>query len=125
MPDLRPGNRGIGVSVAVGHHRATGIGTVARTVIRTLEAWDQATHNQVKIQPGTLLDSCRILRNRDDDAAMPEVYLMEFESAGKRYCCPLAHFQPRTLAAEPLALGLPGEPFRVEKTQPARDSLAV
>jgi hypothetical protein len=116
MPDLRPGNRGIGVSVAVGHHKQRGIEAVARTVIRTLKAWDSATRKQVEIQPGAFLESYRILRNRNAGATPSvDVYLMEFESAGQRYCCPLAQFQPRTLAVEQ---------FVVEE-EPARDSIAV
>jgi hypothetical protein len=90
---------------------------VARTVIRTLKAWDPATRKQVEIQPGALLESYRILQNRDSGAApSADVYLMEFESAGRRYCCPLAQFQPRTLAVEQ---------FVVEEKKPARDSIAV
>jgi hypothetical protein len=113
MPDLRPGNRGIGVSVAVGHYQGTGVQTVARTVIRTLEAWDPKTWVPIQLQPGALLESYRILRNRDAGAAhSAEVYLMEFETAGRRYCCPLAQFQPRTLQ------------LAVEE-KPARDSVAV
>jgi hypothetical protein len=89
---------------------------VARTVIRTLEAWDTATRKQVEIQPGAFLDSYHILSNRDAGASSPVgVYLMEFESAGRRYRCPLVQFQPRTLAVEQ---------FVVEQ-EPARDSIAV
>jgi hypothetical protein len=88
---------------------------VARTVIRTLEVWDSATLQQERIQPGAFLESCRILRNRQPGEVF-DVYLMEFESAGRRYCCPLAQFQPRTLAVEQ---------FTVEKRKPARDNVVV
>lgn len=70
----------------------------------------------MKIQPGAFLDSYRILSNQDTGAASPvDGYLMEFESAGKRYCCPLVQFQPRTL---------PVEQFGVDQ-EPARDRIAV
>jgi hypothetical protein len=87
---------------------------VARTVIRILEAWDSITLQPVNIQPGAFLESCRILRNRHaGETQAAEVYLMEFESAGRRYCCPLAQFQPRTLAVEQVGV------------ETARDSIAV
>ena len=90
---------------------------MARTVIRTLKAWNPATRQQVEIPPGAFLESYRILRNRTAGATPPvDVYLMEFESAGQRYCCPLAQFQPRTLAVEQ---------FVVEEKKPARDSIAI
>jgi hypothetical protein len=66
----------------------------------------------VSIQPGAFLESCRILQNQDSGEAV-EVYLMEFESAGRRYRCPLAQFQPRTLAVELLGV------------ETARDGIAV
>lgn len=83
---------------------------MARTVIRTLEAWDSASGTKVQIQPGTLIGSCSIRRGSGDD-----VYLMEFESTGARYCCPLAQFQPRTV---------PVDQFPVEEST-ARNTVAV
>jgi hypothetical protein len=105
---------------------------VGRTVIRTLEAWDTAG-TAVEIQPGAFLESYRIVRNRESDLApSSDVYLMEFDSGGRRYCCPLAQFQPRTLAVDPFAARASlaasgcaaGEQFGAEE-KPARDSIAV
>ena len=113
--------------------RQRGIGTVVRTVFRTLEAWDAATGRAVEIQPGALLEWYRILRNLQPGMAPSlDVYLMEFESAGRRYWCPLAQFQPRTLAVEPLATRLPpaaarcaaADQFGLEE-KAARDNIAV
>jgi hypothetical protein len=109
MPDLRPGNRGIGVSVAVGT-LTTGFGSVSRTVIKTLQACNSHNGNHVSIQPGTGLLECRIRR----DCIPGEVYVMEFETTGQRYYCPLAQFLPRTAV----------RPAGVEE-KPARDSVAV
>lgn len=91
----------------------TGYYTVARTVIRVLDAWDPAAGKSVKIEPGSLLGGYRILRNPSSGDG--EVYLMEFEAAGARYRCPLAQFQPRTQAVDS---------FGVEE-QPARNPAAV
>jgi hypothetical protein len=47
------------------------------------------------LQPGVVLSGCRILRN---DTSGAEPYVVEFDSAGRRYSCPLFAFQPRTQA---------------------------
>jgi hypothetical protein len=60
-----------------------------------LTAWDRDVCSTSVLQPGTTLSACRILRNRASGA---EPYVMEFDSAGHRYCCPLFTFQPRTQA---------------------------
>ena len=99
------------MSVAVGHRQTTGIGTVARTVIRTLRACDTRTGREVQIQPGARVAACRIRR----DSVPGEVYVMEFETTSRRYYCPLANFLPRTEAVQQAGV----------EEQPARDSVAV
>ena len=60
-----------------------------------LAVWDMDVCSTSLLPPGTILSACRILRNR---AAGTEPYVMEFDSAGHRYSCPLFTFQPRTQA---------------------------
>jgi hypothetical protein len=96
MPDLRPGNRGIGVSVAVAHKSVRGF-LVIREVISSISVWDTAKRCAITLQPGTLLRSCQIRRHTHSDV---DPYMMEFEAAGGHYECTLVTFQPRTRAAE-------------------------
>jgi hypothetical protein len=52
-----------------------------------------------------MLSGCRIRRNSAAEiAAGGEPYLMEFQSFGFQYACPLFQFQPRTQAVELVAL---------------------
>jgi hypothetical protein len=97
MPDLRPGNRGIGVSVAVGTFRAERGNRVKRTVVRRLVAFDATLSTAIRIEPGANVEAGHIVRN----AAPAEdsgtgVYAMEFEFAGLTLRCPLVDFQART-----------------------------
>ena len=66
-----------------------------REIIRPLAAWDEDDCCSRDLKPGAILYGCRILRNRTPGS---EPYVMEFEFAGHRYCCPLFAFQPRTQA---------------------------
>jgi hypothetical protein len=101
MPDLRPGNRGIGVSVAVGAQTADGDRNLLRETIRPLEAEDTQTRTQTLLQMGTPLSGWLIRRNNSEGTASgADVYLVEFQSAGRRYRCPLYRFQARTQAIE-------------------------
>src|SRR5262245_6086364 len=94
QPDLRPGNRGIGVSVAVGT-RSNG-DKLQREVIRPLQVRDAAGVS-FTLEPGSILTAYQIVPDR----AGREVYLMEFDSSGRRYRCPLVQFQPRTKSLPP------------------------
>jgi len=75
---------------------------VARIVIRTLQVWDAAAGVTARVEPGTAIASWQI--RKDGRPAAEQPYRVEFESAGRRYCCPLAHFQPRTEATGELAV---------------------
>jgi hypothetical protein len=68
---------------------------VNREIIRPLAAWDMDDCSTSLLPQGTLVSACRILRNH---AAGDEPYVMEFDSGGHRYSCPLFTFQPRTQA---------------------------
>ena len=97
MPDLRPGNRGIGVSVAVDTNCAQRGLLVTRRVLRRILAFDAAESAIIPIQPGAILEFCRIVRNSGDaETSATEVYVMEFDLAGRRLRCPLVDFQART-----------------------------
>ena len=67
--------------------------------------WDTDVRYMSVLQPGIIVSGCRILRS---DASGAEPYVVEFDSAGRRYSCPLFAFQPRTqavtAAAEPQAV---------------------
>lgn len=95
MPDLRPGNRGIGVSVAVGHALPYGE-NLARIVIRRLVARDESGRGDVVIEPGSSVQTCRIYRAETPET---DLYLIEFESQGRQMRCPLVQFQARTETA--------------------------
>jgi hypothetical protein len=72
---------------------------VIREVIRSISAWDAANRSELTLQPGAVLRYCRILRHTHTAVATgAEPYVMEFETAGCRYECALATFQPRTRA---------------------------
>jgi len=66
---------------------------VNREVIRPLEVWNLDRRSEAILPPGAVLLECRILRNWAPGA---EPYVVEFQSSGYRYTCPLFQFQPRT-----------------------------
>ena len=101
MPDLRPGNRGIGVSVAVEHSQCRMGIRVVREVSQPLPVWDAAARSDTTLHPGAVLCSWQIHRSAGVEA---EAYLMEFHSAGRLYTCPLYLFQPRTRVIDHTAL---------------------
>jgi hypothetical protein len=70
---------------------------VARTVIRRLVAWDEAAGASVVLDPGESVQNWHLLQNTSRSPE-PElgVYVMDFESAGRRLKCPLVQFQART-----------------------------
>jgi hypothetical protein len=55
---------------------------------------------EVVVEPGAFIDSCRIHRNPEPNPE-GDVYVMEFESDGRRLRCPLVQFQARTQTAVP------------------------
>ena len=60
-----------------------------------------AAGSAVTLEPGAILYFCRIHRNSyAETEAGAEVYVMEFQSSGRPYTCPLFRFQPRTRAVE-------------------------
>jgi hypothetical protein len=83
---------------------------VARTVISKLEVWDSAVGAAVPLQPGTILDVYRIRRSVTAVEDSGCVYVMEFESSGRQYHCPLVTFQSRTCAID--AIQMDGTPVR-------------
>jgi hypothetical protein len=85
------------VSVAVGH--TTG-GLVARSVISKLEVWDPSGGIETRLPPGTILDLYQIRRSVAAAEDCGYVYVMEFESSGHLYHCPLVSFQSRTRAID-------------------------
>jgi hypothetical protein len=68
---------------------------VNREIIRPLAAWDTGVSYPSVLQPGTVLSECRILRNNGPG---DEPYVVEFDSGGRRYSCPLFAIQLRTQA---------------------------
>jgi hypothetical protein len=62
---------------------------LARTVIRTLVALDEAARDNVVIAPGAFLNTCEILHDS-------EGYVVAFAADGRRLRCALAEFQART-----------------------------
>jgi hypothetical protein len=114
MPDLRPGNRGIGVSAAVeGTNRQRGF-EVLRETVGKLAVEDIVALAGTVLEPGTVLTLYRIERN-SSAAASSDVYQVVFESGGRWYRCPLYRFQPRTQALEAAR----------EQGTPAREAVAV
>ena len=68
-----------------------------REAIRTLNVEDVAGRTEAVLDPGTVLSGCRLRRRSSAEIASgADVYVMEFQSAGRRYHCPLYRFQPRT-----------------------------
>lgn len=61
-----------------------------REVIRPLAVRD-AAGSHFTLQPGAILTGYQIISPQGGEA-----YLIEFDSAGQRYHCPLVQFQPRT-----------------------------
>jgi hypothetical protein len=81
---------------AVAHHwHFRGYERVNREIIKPLAAWDIHRRNTIVLPAGAVVSACRILRNH---TAGDEPYVMEFDSNGRRYACPLFTFQPRTQA---------------------------
>ena len=114
MPDLRPGNRGIGVSAAVkGTNRQRGF-EVLRETVGKLAVEDIVARTGVVLEPGTALTLYRIERNSSPQPPA-DVYQVVFESGGHWYRCPLYRFQPRTQAREAVS----------EQGTPAREAVAV
>jgi len=76
---------------------------VSRTVIRKIVAKDAAGSTGFSVEPGAVLEDCRVVRN---DVAAPavDVYVVEFEFAGRRLHYPLVDFQARTEALQPVPL---------------------
>jgi hypothetical protein len=65
----------------------------------------------VTLESGAILYSCRIhRRSHAETEAGSEVYVMEFQSSGRRYVSPLVRFQPRTRAVD--LVGVEGIPAR-------------
>jgi hypothetical protein len=93
-PDLRPGDRGKGVSVAVGTHFETGIGLI-RELVGSLEVRDSGGGSGVRLEAGQFVS---LLRIRCEPPAGSDVdpYVAEFECSGRIYTCPLYCFQART-----------------------------
>ena len=114
MPDLRPGNRGIGVSAAVeGTNRQRGF-KVLRETVGKLAVEDVVARTGAVLEPGTVLTLYRIECN-GSAAPLSDVYQVVFESGGRRYRCPLYRFQARTQALEAAR----------EQGTPAREAVAV
>jgi hypothetical protein len=60
-----------------------------------------AAGSAVTLEPGAILYSCRIHRNSHAETETgAEVYVMEFQSSGRRYTSPLCRFQPQTQAVD-------------------------
>jgi hypothetical protein len=72
---------------------------VARTVIRKLVAFDAAGAAGIPVEPGAILQACRVLRN-PSFSGMTDVYVVEFEVAGRTLRYPLVDFQARTQAMD-------------------------
>jgi hypothetical protein len=65
------------------------------------------------LEPGAILTGCRIQPNgRMGPAPGVEPYVMEFQSCGRQYRCPLCSFQPRTQPVE--VVSVEGIPARKE-----------
>jgi hypothetical protein len=60
-----------------------------------------AAGSAVRLEPGAILYSCRIHRHSHAETETgAEVYVMEFQSSGRRFTSPLVRFQPRTQVVE-------------------------
>jgi hypothetical protein len=114
MPDLRPGYRGIGVSVAVrGTNRQRGFEVLRKTVGK-LAVEDIMAGTGTALEPGTVLALYRIERESSPSPSS-DVYQVVFELGGRKYRCPLYRFQARTQALQAAR----------EQGAPAREAVAV
>jgi hypothetical protein len=114
MPDLRPGNRGIGVSAAVkGTNRQRGF-AVLRETLSKLAVEDIVALAGAVLEPGAVLTLYRIERN-SNPAPSSDPYQVVLESGGRQYRCPLYRFQARTQAVEAAS----------EQGTPAREAVVV
>jgi hypothetical protein len=114
MPDLRPGNRGIGVSAAVeGANRQRGFEVLRRTVSK-LAVEDIVACSGAVLEPGTVLTFYHIERD-NSPAPSSDVYQVLFEAGGRQYRCSLYRFQARTQVVEAAR----------EQGTPAREAVAV
>jgi hypothetical protein len=60
-----------------------------------------AAGSAVTLEPGAILYSCRIHRDSHAETETgSDVYVMEFQSSGRRYVSSLFRFQPRTQAVD-------------------------
>ena len=85
-------------------------------MIGPLAAWDVASGSAVTLEAGAILYSCRLCRrSRVETETGAEVYVMEFQSSGRRYFSPLFRFQPRTQVVDLIWV----------EGIPAREGLAV
>ena len=80
-----------------------------REVIGPLAAWDVASGSAVTLEAGAILYACRLCRRSHAETETgAEVYIMEFQSSGRRYSSPLFRFQPRTQAVDSVSVeGIP------------------
>jgi len=69
---------------------------VLRETISRLSVWDAGAHTQTTLEPGAVLEFCRVYHNGPTLAGEADAYEVEFHSAGRCYTCPLYRFQPRT-----------------------------
>jgi hypothetical protein len=83
---------------------------VDRIVIRNFVAWEAATQADIGLEPGAVLQSCRIHRNSGAGDHDLGVYVMEFQANGRELRCPLAQFQARTQATQAVGLEQPPAP---------------
>ena len=83
------------MSVAVAHHLFGVCKRVIREIIKPITAWDRQTCSQVALSAG-IVDSGYLIVRGVNPADEP--YQVEFQSSGRRYCCALHSFLPRTQA---------------------------
>lgn len=70
---------------------------VRRATIRVLSVWDRVSLRFITLQPGAVLDSCRVLSSLPlDPHQRPVAYRADFEVEGRTYRCALYGFLPRT-----------------------------
>jgi hypothetical protein len=87
-----------------------------REAIRALNVEDVLARTEAVLAPGAVLSGCRLRRRSSAEIASgADVYVVEFQSAGRRYHCPLYRFQPRTQWLDAV---------QVEE-DPAREAVAV
>ena len=66
---------------------------VLRETRGVLRVKDVLTGGYAVLEPGVVLQDCRIHRNNQPGC---DAYVVEFQSAGREYSCPLFRFQART-----------------------------